>query len=84
MTATSVAVMMIARDRTIFTSLNDCNMTPPPQQQQLRFGWANGLTTTATATTLITLQTFPGLLKPDYGRKETSKDRGKKCRQEFH
>ena len=33
MTATSVAVMMIARDRTIFTSLNDCNMTLP-------FGWA--------------------------------------------
>ena len=32
---TSVAVMMIARDRTIFTSLNDCNMTLP-------FGWANG------------------------------------------
>ena len=31
---TSVAVMMIARDRTIFTSLNDCNMTLP-------FGWAS-------------------------------------------
>ena len=60
----AAAVMMIARDRTIFTSLNDCNMTPVWVGEKGR-----------KATTLITLQTFPGLLKPDYEERKVKDKR---------